>query len=117
EVIRRLNDRNEETLHPIELIVFSSEESSRFGIGKIGSKAMSGTLKGDIPTLKYSKDRQGMTIDEAFKDCGLDFKKIETSKREKKELKVFLELHIEQGPVLETEGKQVGIVNRIAAPT
>lgn len=115
EAIRNLNQNDIKTLHPIELIIFACEESSRFGVSTLGSKAMAGNL--DLSSISNLKDRDGITIQQAFENCNLDFNSIQESKREKNELKAFLELHIEQGPNLEEKGIPIGIITGIAAPT
>jgi hydantoinase/carbamoylase family amidase len=115
EVIRSLNEKGVDTEHPIELIVFACEESSRFGVSTIGSKAMTGML--DPGKAALLKDHEGRTFAEALAECGLDMGLVEQSARRGGEFKVFFELHIEQGPVLEREGKQIGIVTGIAAPS
>lgn len=115
EVIRSLNEEGIETVHPIELIVFACEESSRFGASTLGSKAMTGLL--DTYAVSNLRDKNGVTIQEAFRQCSLDFGKIDEAIRKSEEFKVFLELHIEQGPVLELQRKQIGIVTGIASPT
>lgn len=115
EVIRSLNDKGIVTEHPIELIAFACEESSRFGVSTIGSKAMAGILKKEA--IAELKDRDGKPISEAFSECALRFDDIEKSARKKEEFKVFLEMHIEQGPVLERVEKQIGIATAIASPT
>ncbi len=114
EIVRRMNDRNYKTEHPLELIVFACEESSRFNIATLGSKAMTGILDDNIYLLK---DKEGKSIEEVFKECNLDISKFQDSKRTKDEIKVFLELHIEQGPILENKNKSIGIVNGIASAT
>jgi hydantoinase/carbamoylase family amidase len=115
ELVRSLNDKCIETEHPIEIICFACEESSRFGVSTIGSKAMVGDLKKE--SLAELKDKNGIFMKDAFIDCSLDFNNMEDCTRQKGELKAFLELHIEQGPVLEEGNKQIGIVFSIAAPT
>lgn len=115
EAIRNLNQNDIKTLHPIELIIFACEESSRFGVSTLGSKAMAGNL--DLNSISNLKDKDGITIQQAFENCNLDFNSIQKSKREKNELKTFLELHIEQGPNLEEKGIAIGIITGIAAPT
>lgn len=114
EVICSLNDRGIVTNHPIEVIAFACEESARFGVSTIGSKAMAGVLKKE--RIAELKDREGTSISAAFSECGLDFTDIDKSARKKDEFKVFLEMHIEQGPILEKEGYQIGIATGIAAP-
>jgi N-carbamoyl-L-amino-acid hydrolase len=115
EVVRSLNEKGIETEHPIEIICFACEESTRFGISTIGSKAMIGELKKDA--VADLKDNRGVTLREAFGECSLDFDRIDRCARAEGELKAFLEVHIEQGPVLESKRTQIGIVNAIAAPT
>lgn len=114
EVITRLNEKGIVTDHPIEIISFACEESSRFGVSTIGSKAMAGLIEKD--NIRHLKDRNGTTIDKAFAECALDFESIDQADRTKERFKVFLELHIEQGPVLEKRNKKIGIVTGIAAP-
>lgn len=115
EVMRQLNEEQIETEHPIELIIFACEESSRFGVATIGSKAMTGKVQKEaIATLV---DRDGITFTEALANVDLDMTKLSKAKRATTSLKVFYELHVEQGPVLEKEQKQIGIVTGIAAPT
>ncbi|GAA0134894.1 Zn-dependent hydrolase [Paenibacillus sp. YSY-4.3] len=115
EVIRSLNEEQVETVHPIELIAFACEESARFGASTLGSKAMTGLL--DTYAVSNLRDKNGITIQQAFHECSLDFHKIGEALRRREEFKVFLELHIEQGPLLETQRKQIGIVTGIASPT
>lgn len=115
EVIRCLNEEQIETDHPIELMVFACEESARFGASTLGSKAMTGLL--DPYSVSNLRDKNGTTIQQAFREFSLDFHRIGEAVRKPKEFKVFLELHIEQGPVLELQRKQIGIVTGIASPT
>jgi len=67
----------------------------------------------DYQDLLDFKDADGISMAQAFEDFGFDPTKIEEAKRDPEELKAFIELHIEQGPVLETEAKDVGIVDFI----
>lgn len=114
EVINRLNENEIVTEHPIEMISFACEESSRFGVSTIGSKAMAGRIDKE----KYRKltDRDGVSLEKAFSLCALNFNGIEQASRENEQFKAFFELHIEQGPVLETKKKKIGIVTGVAAP-
>ena len=114
EVVRRLNSRSYITQHPLELIVFSCEESSRFNMATLGSKAMIGHIDENINLLK---DKEGTSIEEVFKQCNLNIFNIGDSKRNSNEIKVFLELHIEQGPLLENNKNNIGIVKGIASAT
>ncbi|MFB4167373.1 Zn-dependent hydrolase [Virgibacillus sp. JSM 102003] len=115
EVIRSLNDKRIKTEHPLEVIVFACEESARFGISTLGSKAMTGLLEEkDIAELK---DKNDITLSDEFSKYSLNIGKLKEAERQKEEIEVFLELHIEQGPILENSGKQIGIVTGIAGPT
>ena len=71
EVIKRLNEKGIDTDHPIEVISFACEESARFGVSTVGSKAMAGLIEKD----KYRNliDRDGITMEKAFSLCALDF--------------------------------------------
>lgn len=114
ELVRSLNERGIATRHPIEVISFACEESARFGVSTVGSKAMAGKL--NRASLEQLHDKEGVSFEEALSAVGLDVNRIESSRRSGKEFKAFFELHIEQGPVLEESGIDVGIVAGIAAP-
>jgi N-carbamoyl-L-amino-acid hydrolase len=114
EVIKRLNEKSIVTDHPIEIISFACEESSRFGVSTVGSKAMAGLI--DKEKYRYLKDRDGITMEKAFSLCALDFNSIDEASRGNEEFKAFFELHVEQGPVLKNNNKKIGIVTGIAAP-
>lgn len=111
--IKQLQKR--ETLrHPLELIIFAAEESSRFGFSVMGSKVMTGAS--DKHAWRKAKDKDGVLLSEALKAQGFDLEAIGSAVRTKDEFKAFVELHIEQGPVLEKDGLTIGIVEAIAAP-
>ncbi len=114
EVVKRLNEKEIDTEHPIEVISFACEESARFGVSTVGSKAMAGLIEKD----KYRNliDRDGITMEKAFSLCALDFESIDEASRANEEFKAFFELHIEQGPILINNHKKIGIVTGIAAP-
>lgn len=114
EIIHRLNDKGIVTEHPIELISFACEESSRFGVATVGSKAMAGRIEKE--KYRLLTDRDGVTMEKAFTLCALDFDSIDQASRLGETFKAFYEIHIEQGPVLEMEEKKIGIVTGIAAP-
>ncbi len=115
EIIRLLNEESIQTLHPIEVIIFSCEESARFSIATVGSKAMAGVLP--AINLHALTDRDGITMAEAFRENQLDLEKVERAVRRPASFKSYVELHIEQGPILEGERLDIGIVSAIAAPT
>jgi hydantoinase/carbamoylase family amidase len=97
----------------IEVVAFAGEEP-RFGTGCIGSRAVMGDLsRGDLDRLV---DRDGVSLAAALAGAGLDPDAIEEAAWDPAAVHAFLELHIEQGIVLESSGDQIGIVDAIAAP-
>lgn len=105
EVIEILNENNLITNHPLELIIFANEEG-----GTIGSMAMAGHLTAE--GLKQ-KSQSGLTQAEGIKAIGGNPSNIESCIRKKGDIKAFLELHIEQGGILEKEKLQIGVVEGI----
>lgn len=114
EVIKRLNEKGIETDHPIEVISFACEESSRFGVSTLGSKAMTGTF--DKEKVRHLQDKNGVTLEDALALVALEIESVEDASRKDENIKAFFELHIEQGPVLEKANKKIGIATGIAAP-
>lgn len=114
EIVRSMEDENLETLHPIEVIAFSCEESSRFGISTLGSKAMIGELQ--FEEIRNLKDKDNISLSEALKKQNLSLENYHMAERSKGDLKAFYELHIEQGTNLIDYGHTIGIVSGIAAP-
>ncbi len=114
EVIHALAEEKFPNHHPIEITLFMAEESSRFGVATLGSKAMTGQLSAE--ELKKIADKDGNTLYSVLTARGLKPDNIKNAVY-KKPLKAFLELHIEQGKVLETTGDKIGVVTGIAAPT
>ena len=112
--IRRIKESGP-VRRPFELIVFTAEESSRFGYATMGSKAMAGIA--DLKSWSKAKDSKGVTFLEALAAAGFEPEKIETASRVGEAIHAFIELHIEQGPVLEDEGLAIGVVEAVAAPT
>jgi allantoate deiminase len=98
---------------PIEIIAFSEEEGVRFGVPFIGSRAAAGRFD---PALLKLKDADGATLENAIRAFGLDPGGIEKAAIDEDALG-FLEVHIEQGPVLEAEGLQVAAVTAIVGQT
>ncbi|OOF77472.1 Zn-dependent hydrolase [Rodentibacter caecimuris] len=114
EILLQLCEQNIQTRYPLELIVFTCEESSRFNFATLGSKVMCGITNQE--KLSRLRDKQGNTLAEAMAKIGMDFNLINQAKRDGKEFKCFFELHIEQGPRLANENKTIGVVTGIAAP-
>lgn len=111
EIMRVLDENEIKTKYPIEFIAMIEEEGGRFGAGVFGSRAMTGQLS--YQELLNNKDAAGISMAEAFKDFGFDPKKIKKAARKAEDIKAFIELHIEQGPVLEDENKDLGLVSYI----
>ena len=105
EVVKVLK-KNQITLdRPIEVIVFTDEEGSM-----IGSKAMSGRV---IPDPEYYRRPDGTDIQTCLATIGGDWHKLTQARRSAKDISAFVELHVEQGPVLESMQKQIGVVEGI----
>jgi N-carbamoyl-L-amino-acid hydrolase len=113
EAIRALQQSGFRPKNSIELIVFATEEPTRFGIGCLGSRLLSGTLSANAAARL--KDRDGASVDEVRKKVGLNGN-LQDVKLAKGYYKAFLELHIEQGPLLERAKISLGVVKSIAAP-
>ena len=97
------------TRHPITVIVWTNEEGSRFGPAMMSSGILAG--KFDQDTMMASADKEGVTFGEALETSG--YKGEAANRLNANDYKAFLELHIEQGPVLETEEKDVGVVEGV----
>lgn len=113
EVVRSIIDDGFEHDHTIAVVDFMCEESSRFGAATLGSKAMRGKLT--LNDLHRLVDKQGISLYDSLKERKLHPDDIE-SMAYNRPVKAFIEMHIEQGKVLEHEQKQIGIVSGIAAP-
>ena len=113
EVLQAMNEQGIETENPLEVIAFTDEEGTRFGFGMIGSRALAGTLTQNHLT---AKDKNGVSISQAMQEAGLNPSKITSAARAKDSIKAYLELHIEQGKVLENQNLAVGVVTGIAGP-
>ena len=113
EVVRSIIDDGFEHEHTIAVVDFMCEESSRFGAATLGSKAMRGKLT--LNDLHRLVDTQGISLYDSLKERKLHPDAIE-SMAYNRPVKAFIEMHIEQGKVLEHEQKQIGIVSGIAAP-
>lgn len=112
EIARRLKEENITLNHPLEVVVFLAEEPSPFGISTIGSRAMAGKLPSK--TLATLKDATGRTLHDGIIEMGGDPGRIESAQRDGKDIRINLELHIEQGPLLYDRGIDIGIVTGIA---
>ncbi|KAG6759276.1 hypothetical protein POTOM_035748 [Populus tomentosa] len=101
----------------LEVVLFTSEEPTRFGIGCLGSRLLAGS-EALAEALKTTVDGQNISFLEAARSAGYAKEQDDISSVFLKEgsYSAFVELHIEQGPILEAEGLSIGIVTAIAAP-
>lgn len=113
EAVRSLREAGLRPRRSIEVIAFAGEEP-RFGTGCIGSRALVGEL--DRADLDRLRDRDGISLAEALRSSGLDPDALPAARLDRDGVHAFLELHIEQGSVLETHGEAIGVVTAIAAP-
>lgn len=95
--------------YPLEIVALIEEEGARFGGGLMGSRGIVGTLSEE--SFKNLKDKDGITTIEAMSKIGLDFSL--PKRRNPNSIKAFLELHIEQGPILEEKNIPIGVVEAI----
>lgn len=113
EAIRALQRVGFKPRRPIELVIFTAEEPTRFGIGCLGSRLMGGVLTPDL--ARKLRDKEGRSLDELRSHAGFTGE-LESVLLPDGHFHAFVELHIEQGPLLEREGLDLGIVTAIAAP-
>ena len=92
----------------VRLVDWADEEGARFGRSLLGSSAFAGTHS--IEADRVRTDRDGVKLEDALRRCGVDITKFPEARKEQKNAKAYLELHIEQGPVLERMGLPLGVV-------
>jgi beta-ureidopropionase / N-carbamoyl-L-amino-acid hydrolase len=112
EVARSLADDGVVLRHPLDVIDFLAEEPSEFGVSCVGSRAMAGTMSAAM--LASMRPGGGETLAQAIAGMGGDPTRLTSALRPEGSMAAYLELHIEQGRVLEEEGLSVGIVEAIA---
>ena len=109
-VIRALNDNHVTTRHPLDVVVWTSEEGPHFGISAFGSSVAAGTLG---PEILDRKDEEGATVADWLKRYGQDPAHLTDARIAQGALAAVLELHIEQGPILDETGVKIGVVQGI----
>lgn len=114
EALMAIKEAGIKLKRPLWLINFSCEESSRFKTATIGSKIISGKL--GLQRLHELKDEEGISLFEAMSAAGFKPQNLDEAILKENSLHAYLELHIEQGPVLERSAISVGVVSGIAAP-
>ena len=109
EVLRRLNEQyGGKPPVTVRLVDWADEEGARFGRSLLGSSACAGAMD---PNLERNRlDRDGIRLEDALRRCGVEIDRMFESGKELKNAAAYLELHIEQGPVLEKLGLPLGVV-------
>lgn len=106
EVVRTLRENNQRLKHPLEVFVFTDEESSM-----IGSQSIAGTVVRDAPERYQTK--VGKPIEDCLESIGGSWQDIPSAQRTRNTLAAFVELHVEQGAILERTRTQIGIVQGV----
>lgn len=114
EALRLIQERNISRERNITAVIFATEEPTRFGVGCLGSRALTGQLSEAM--LDNLVDQDGITLRQALDRQGRDPVLAVNNPADPKGIHKFIELHIEQGIVLQKLEKQIGIVTAIAAP-
>ncbi|MBI1727581.1 MAG: Zn-dependent hydrolase [Candidatus Rokubacteria bacterium] len=109
EAIRTLNDRKAATRHPVAMAIFTNEEGARFQPAMIGSGVMSGKIP--LEDAYNARDRDGVRLGDELERIGY----LGSEPCIPRPLRAYLELHIEQGPILEEQHLSVGVVEGIVA--
>ena len=113
EVVKTLTENNIQPQRSIEVISFADEEGWRFNKGLFGSKGILGKLD---PEDVERKDKDGISRKQALIDFGCDPTKFKDDEYQPGSIFCFLELHIEQGPVLDIANKPIAVVSGISGP-
>ncbi|MET0769100.1 MAG: hydantoinase/carbamoylase family amidase, partial [Solirubrobacteraceae bacterium] len=113
EAVRHLREQGVTPRRTVELVAWAGEEP-RFGTGCVGSRAAAGALSRD--DLDVLRDRAGVSMAEALREAGFDPDRLAEAELDPAGVHALVELHIEQGAVLEASGDEIGVVTAIAAP-
>ena len=113
EAIRALRESGFRPVRSVEVILFTSEEPTRFGIGCLGSRMLSGALSASA--ARKLKDSADQPLETVLQEAGMQGQ-LESVRIPSGSYSAFVELHIEQGPLLERARIPLGIVESIAAP-
>jgi len=108
EAIRRLNKEDFKNERPIEIVVFTGEEGSAFRLSLLGSTALIGQLS--LEDALGKKNKEGKTLSESLKEIGY----LGNFTRTLDDVEYFIEMHVEQGPVLYNKKIPIGVVENIA---
>jgi len=109
EVLRRINEEYQgKPPITVKLVDWADEEGARFGRSLLGSSAFAGTHT--IEADRGRTDKDGIKLEDALRRCGVDINRFPQTTKEQQNAAAYLELHIEQGPVLERMGLPLGVV-------
>ena len=115
EVMTLLAEGRAATEHPLKGMIFACEEGARFGEPCIGSKAIAGMLtEADLTRIR---DAEGITLEQAMSGIGLNPLQLADVRWNRDDLAAFLEVHIEQGRILESESRPIGLVDVVSGST
>lgn len=112
--LKWMHERGERLDYPVDVIAFGDEEGLRFQATLIGSRAVAGNFDAGLLT---AVDADGVRLREALRDFGLDPDAVDEARYHRDDVAGYVEVHIEQGPVLEAENLPVGVVTSIAGAT
>ena len=115
EAVRTIKESGLPVPVPLESVCFVGEESSRFGFATVGSSLVAGDVT--MNDFANAVDAGGTRLEDVLSSLGIYRDNLASLKRDPKTVKAYLELHIEQGPVLESKKKKIGVVTAIAAPS
>lgn len=115
EFVRLLVERGAEMTHPLRVVLFAAEEGARFGEPCIGSKIVSGALAGR--NFEAMRDAGGVSLAQAMEAVGIDPTRAARARWDPADWAAFIELHVEQARVLETEGLAIGLVDVVSGST
>lgn len=110
EVVRMLKEMDVKLKHTLEIVDFTAEEPTDFGISTVGSRGMVGNLSDENLS---SKDQNGRILAQCIVEAGGNLEKIYTDARKPGSVSLYLEVHIEQGPVLDQSGCPLAVVTGI----
>ena len=110
EIVKCLQEQGQTLRHTVEIVDFTAEEPTDFGISTVGSRGMVGTLTKEMLSLK---DPEGRTLEEAIRFAGGKPEEIEGEIRKTGDVALYLEIHTEQGPVLIESEKILAAVTGI----
>ena len=115
EVLRAWRETGTAVTGPVGMVAFACEESSRFGIGCLGSRWLVGSLT--VREARGIRDGEGRSLWDAMAEAGCDMERLATARRPAGWLRGFVELHIDQGFDLVEAKAPVGVVSTIVGPT